>query len=114
MIFYSGDLVHPSFTAVVEADVTLAAGVLNVFLGSKEGSYVINKQSPNQQIWLSSPVSGPARFDYCTEKKAWIYSRTGESLHELLNREISKKILKDGVNAGFEKCYFGGSVKDQM
>lgn len=26
------------------------------------GTYVINKQPPNKQIWLSSPVSGPDRY----------------------------------------------------
>ena len=87
---------------------TLAAGVLNVYLGNKEGTYVINKQTPNQQIWLSSPISGPARFDFCAKRNAWIYSHTGESLHQLLNREIQTKILIDEVDAGFEKCYLGG------
>ena len=46
-----------------EADPTLADGVLTVKLGGKFGTYVINKQTPNKQLWLSSPVSGPARFD---------------------------------------------------
>ena len=27
------------------------------------GTYVINKQTPNKQIWLSSPISGPKRYD---------------------------------------------------
>jgi len=109
---YLGDLIHPRFHAINEVDVTLASGVLNVYLGNKEGTYVINKQAPNQQIWLSSPVSGPARFDFCAKRSAWIYSHTGESLHELLNREIQKKILKDGVVAGFEKCYLGGNNEE--
>ena len=93
---------------------TLASGVLNVYLGQEHGTYVINKQSPNQQIWLSSPVSGPARFDFCKEKHTWIYSHTGESLHEILNREITKKILKDGVTSQFENCYSGGRDKDKL
>ena len=46
-----------------EADPTLADGVLTVKLGGTFGTYVINKQTPNKQLWLSSPVSGPARFD---------------------------------------------------
>lgn len=33
----------------------LQDGVLTVQLGSK-GTYVINKQTPNRQIWLSSPI----------------------------------------------------------
>ena len=35
-------------------------GVLTLNLGS-HGTYVINKQAPNKQIWVSSPVSGPVR-----------------------------------------------------
>ena len=26
--------------------------------------WVINKQAPNKQIWWSSPISGPLRFEY--------------------------------------------------
>ncbi|KAF7284339.1 hypothetical protein GWI33_022321 [Rhynchophorus ferrugineus] len=44
-------------------DVSYGAGVLTIDLG-KFGTYVINKQSPNKQIWLSSPTSGPKRLDY--------------------------------------------------
>ena len=45
-----------------ESDVSLASGVLTVVIPD-HGTYVINKQSPNRQIWLSSPVSGPARYN---------------------------------------------------
>lgn len=44
------------------ADVNLSDGVLTVKLGNDLGTYVINKQSPNKQIWLSSPLSGPKRW----------------------------------------------------
>ena len=44
------------------ADATLADGVLTVKL-NEHGTYVVNKQTPNKQIWLSSPVSGPYRYD---------------------------------------------------
>lgn len=37
-------------------DVQLSDGVLTVNLGAGRGTYVINKQSPNKQIWLSSPT----------------------------------------------------------
>ena len=47
---------------LLEADVTLASGVLTLLLPHPFGTYVINKQSPNQQIWLSSPQSGPMRY----------------------------------------------------
>lgn len=42
-------------------------GVLTANTG-KAGTYVINKQTPNKQIWLSSPISGPKRL-----KKILIY-----------------------------------------
>ena len=48
--------------SLMGADTTLADGVLTVKL-NEHGTYVINKQTPNQQIWLSSPVSGPYRYD---------------------------------------------------
>ena len=38
-------------------------GVLTVRLGEL-GTYVINKQTPNRQIWMSSPISGPVRYDW--------------------------------------------------
>uniref|UniRef100_UPI00398F64B1 frataxin, mitochondrial n=1 Tax=Pristiophorus japonicus TaxID=55135 RepID=UPI00398F64B1 len=68
-------------------DVTFASGVLTINMGERLGTYVINKQTPNRQIWLSSPISGPKRYDW-TEKK-WIYSHDGVCLHELLTKEFS-------------------------
>jgi hypothetical protein len=38
-----------------DADVEYAMGVLTLRLGS-HGTYVFNKQPPNQQLWLSSPI----------------------------------------------------------
>lgn len=63
----------------------LQQGVLTVRLGS-HGTYVINKQTPNRQIWLSSPVSGPFRFDYHEGK--WVYSRDGHELLQQLQQEL--------------------------
>ncbi|XP_062937069.1 frataxin, mitochondrial isoform X4 [Cynocephalus volans] len=36
-------------------DVSFGSGVLTIKLGGNLGTYVINKQAPNKQIWLSSP-----------------------------------------------------------
>jgi len=42
-------------------DSNYAEGVVNIEMrGGK--FYVLNKQTPNRQIWLSSPISGPSRF----------------------------------------------------
>ena len=46
-------------------------------------SWVINKQTPNRQIWWSSPISGPRRYEWVPQHQAsdiaiasnWKYSR---------------------------------------
>ncbi|XP_067886660.1 frataxin, mitochondrial [Heterodontus francisci] len=68
-------------------DVTFASGVLTIKMGESMGTYVINKQTPNRQIWLSSPISGPKRYDWIGKK--WVYSHDGVCLHELLTKEFS-------------------------
>jgi frataxin len=56
-------------------DVQYSSGVLTLSLGKSLGTYVINKQPPNSQIWMSSPVSGPKRFDWHSEHQQWVDSR---------------------------------------
>ena len=40
-----------------DLDVNISQGVLNIIL-PKKGTWVINKQTPNRQLWWSSPISG--------------------------------------------------------
>ncbi|KPJ06001.1 Frataxin-like, mitochondrial [Papilio machaon] len=76
------------------ADVTYSDGVLTVALGPEYGTYVINRQSPNKQIWLSSPVSGPKRYDLILKDGGyWMYKHDGVTLHKLLQDEISKIVV---------------------
>jgi frataxin len=70
-------------------------GVLNVKLGNGIGTYVINRQTPNRQIWLSSPKSGPKRYDLINGN--WIYKHDGVSLHQLLQDEL-EKIMSNPVD----------------
>ncbi|KAF9962850.1 Mitochondrial chaperone Frataxin [Modicella reniformis] len=72
-------------------DVEYQSGVLTLKLGN-EGTYVINKQPPNKQLWLSSPITGPKRYDYDAVHKTWFYNRDHHSLKSLLDAEISKAI----------------------
>ena len=62
-------------------------GVLTVALGSR-GTYVLNKQAPNKQIWSSSPVSGPARYDW--QGRQWVYNRDGHELFHRLSQEMTE------------------------
>jgi len=80
-------------------EVEYSSGVLTLKLGP-HGTYVINKQPPNKQIWLSSPFSGPKRYDYAKdgssgERDDWVYSRDGRAMGEVLNEELSKVFGRD-------------------
>ncbi|XP_075503329.1 frataxin, mitochondrial [Primulina tabacum] len=68
-------------------DVDYGNEVLTLKLG-RLGTYVINKQTPNRQIWMSSPVSGPSRFDWDQHSRAWIYRRTTQDLSKVLETEL--------------------------
>lgn len=72
-----------------QVDAELTQGVLTLTV-PPNGTYVINKQPPNKQIWLSSPISGPKRYDFIGGR--WITLRDGSSLTELIQGEISQAL----------------------
>ncbi|XP_045551275.1 frataxin, mitochondrial isoform X1 [Salmo salar] len=86
-----GPLAGPEFDVLFSVSthhvVFFSSGVLTVKVGGDHGTYVINKQTPNKQIWLSSPTSGPKRYDWTGER--WVYYHDGMGLHQLLSREFS-------------------------
>ncbi|GFS00504.1 frataxin, mitochondrial [Elysia marginata] len=82
-------------------DCAYGSGVLTIHLGSLDGTFVINKQTPNKQIWLSSPLSGPKRYDYLDGQ--WIYLRDGSSLHKQLELEMTEIL---GFKVDLKKCKF--------
>ncbi|KAJ2795744.1 hypothetical protein H4R20_005776 [Coemansia guatemalensis] len=79
---------------IEEFDVEYSQGVLTLSIG-RIGTYVINKQPPNKQIWLSSPISGPERYDFDQAKNAWFCRHTDESLGALLTRELSEAFKEE-------------------
>lgn len=70
-----------------DLDVECNTGILTISL-SPNGDYVINKQPPNKQLWLSSPISGPNRYDLIHGE--WVSLRDDGKLLELLSQEISE------------------------
>jgi len=97
-------------TSLEGADITLSDGVLTINLGPKHGIYVVNKQTPNKQVWMSSPISGPMRFDLVpgSEGKSdqWIYSHSGQSLHQVLDEELGAVF---NLETNFQQdCFMGG------
>uniref|UniRef100_A0A8D2D0M0 Frataxin, mitochondrial n=1 Tax=Sciurus vulgaris TaxID=55149 RepID=A0A8D2D0M0_SCIVU len=71
-------------------DVSFVGGVLKVKLGGELGTYVINKHTPNKQIWLSSPSSGTKHYDWTGRN--WVYSHDGVCLHELLATQLTEAL----------------------
>ena len=69
-------------------DIDLQDGVLTIEIDDG-GQYVVNKQAPMQQIWVSSPISGAGHFDYDHDRRIWVNSRSGAELINLLAEEIS-------------------------
>lgn len=72
-----------------QIDAELNHGVMTVTVAPGK-TYVINKQPPNKQIWLSSPVSGPKRYDLIRGK--WTTLRDGSQLTSLLVEELSEEL----------------------
>ncbi|KAG0145879.1 hypothetical protein CROQUDRAFT_658131 [Cronartium quercuum f. sp. fusiforme G11] len=70
------------------------SGVLTFSMGGN-GTYVLNKQPPNKQIWFSSPFSGPKRFDYDRNLAEWFYSRDDSRLIDLIRDEVSNALGDD-------------------
>ena len=83
-------------------------GVLTLQLGH-HGTWVINKQTPNLQIWYSSPVSGPQRFEFCTKSDCWIQKHNKLSLHNILFEEISKVFPEISREEMFHSAEYQGN-----
>jgi frataxin len=74
-------------------DIHCSMGVLTITLGDA-GTYVLNKQTPNRQIWWSSPMSGPRRFaleSVNNKNNTWVSARgDGSELFSELRKELKK------------------------
>lgn len=73
-------------------DAEYSQGVLTIKFDSKI-VYVLNKQPPNQQIWLSSPFTGPKRFEWKESDSTWRDVRNSETeLIEFLRSEFANNL----------------------
>ncbi|EPE07739.1 mitochondrial iron uptake protein [Ophiostoma piceae UAMH 11346] len=94
-----------------DVDVEYSSGVLTLAFdpsestGGRARTYVINKQPPNKQIWLSSPVSGPKRYDWVVDGSSgssgsgggrWIYLKDNTAFNDLLRDEIGLDLDDQG------------------
>ncbi len=72
-----------------EADVDFDNGILSVELKDSR-QYVINKNAPVRQIWVSSPLSGASHYRFDTQSGTWVSTRSTDGLLAVLSGEFSK------------------------
>ena len=78
-------------------DVSPTEGVLEVSL-TDGSTFVLNKQEPRLQLWLSSPVSGPSQFTMLRTEAGnveWRDLDNGNELHSLLSAEFSSLLSRE-------------------
>ncbi|GET89200.1 frataxin-like protein [Leishmania tarentolae] len=86
-------------SAAVE-DVSCNGGVLTLETAER-GTFILNKQAPNVQLWLSSPISGPHHYDMITvtqdgqEKVSWKSDHDGHDLVKKLEKELTEVLGTD-------------------
>ena len=72
-----------------EFDVDFREEVL--MIETNKGEFVINYHSSANQIWLSSPISGPHHFSYNLKDSSW-RNRYLEELKSLILKEFMTQI----------------------
>jgi frataxin len=55
--------------------------------------YVVNRQTPTRQIWLSSPFSGAWHYG-ADPQGVWRATRGGKPLRQLLAEELSERLKR--------------------
>lgn len=81
-------------------ELSFASGVLTITF-PPHGSWVINKQTPNKQLWWSSPISGPRRYEYDDSSKKWVCTRThhngnvGDEAESDKSRTLGATLVKE-------------------
>lgn len=69
-------------------DINCSDGVLSVSIVG-HGTWVINKHSHTRQVWMSSPKSGPNKYNYHEGVGKWLGERDRHSFHDRLQGEFS-------------------------
>ena len=59
-------------------------------------TYILNINKINKQLWLSSPFSGPKRFEYDTKTNQWLDINNYKiNLYKILNNEFNNLIKQN-------------------
>lgn len=92
-------LAYPELAALVRAldalesddfEAELASDILSIEF-SDGTKYVVNSHRAARQIWMAAERSA-WHFDWDTEKKRWVATKTGDELWATLSRVIGNKL----------------------
>lgn len=72
-----------------EVEVTNSDGVLNISIG-KSNTFIISRQTPSRQLWLSSPISGPWHYNFDAVKRDWLCTKGETNFYDRLDTEFTK------------------------
>jgi iron donor protein CyaY len=70
-------------------DVEYSDGILEIVVLATKQTYIINRNSGNQKIWYSSPISGADYFSFDEKTASWVNVK-GEEISQKLFSEIKK------------------------
>lgn len=60
---------------------------------SPNGEFLLNRQTPNRQIWLSSPVSGSLKFEFDSARGCWTDTKDPRNeIGACLRREVASAL----------------------
>lgn len=69
-------------------DLSYSSGVLSVL--SEEGTWILNGHSVTRQCWVSSPISGPSKWNWHEDLQSWRNERDQSlQLKPFLEKEFS-------------------------
>ncbi len=76
-----------------QVEVSYSEGVLSISCRGV-GTWIINKHSATRQVWLSSPLSGPSKYNFHRQLALWLNERDQtKKLSQLLEEEF-KSVFK--------------------
>jgi len=70
------------------ADSELSEGVLTVCIDDVARPFIINRNVPMQQLWMSSPISGGSHYELLENK--WVDTQTKEEFESRLFLDLEK------------------------
>jgi iron donor protein CyaY len=75
-----------------QLDIEYNDGILEIEIIDQNKKYVINRNSGNKKIWLSSPFTGADYFSYNYDQKKWFNDNNIELGDKLFNELKFNKI----------------------